>query len=195
MIGKAAMASLDTTHAPIRTERLLLRPLRTSDAEPLFALFADWEVIRRLSMPPWPYTLEDARSFIRGHGNQDRGRTAFVITLADVLIGGIDARMNPANHSQRGPGPNLGYWLGRPYWGCGYMTEAARGFLMRVFDVGFGDVVYSGAFADNATSLRVQAKLGFERDGETMLYACPRDAKFPHVNTVLTRARFEGRRR
>jgi RimJ/RimL family protein N-acetyltransferase len=188
------MASLLTKHAPIRTERLVLRPLRASDAEPLFALFADWEVIRWLSMPPWPYALEDAHSFIREHSGGDLGRTTFAITLADALIGGIDVRMNPANQSQRGAGPNLGYWLGRPYWGRGYMTEAARGFLARVFDAGLGDVVYSGAFSDNAASLRVQEKLDFVRDGETMLYARPRDAKFPHVNTALTQEGFEGRR-
>ena len=185
------MASVGIAHPPIRTARLLLRPLRTSDAEPLFALFADWEVIRWLSMPPWPYALEDAHSFIREHRDGDLGRTTFAITLADALIGGIDVRMNPANQSQRGPGPNLGYWLGRPYWGRGYMTEAARGFLAHVFEAGLGDVVYSGAFADNATSLRVQEKLGFVRDGETMLYARPRDAKFPHVNTVLSQERFK----
>src|SRR5262245_39437999 len=188
------MASLLTTHAPIRTERLLLRPLRTSDAEPLFGLFADWEVIRSLSMPPWPYALEDAHSFIREHRNQDQGRTAFAITLADALIGGVDVRMNPAGPSQRGAGPNLGYWLGRPYWGRGYMTEAARGFLVGVFEADLGDVVYSGAFADNAPSLHVQEKLGFERDGETMQYSRPRDGEFPHVNTVLSRASFENLR-
>ena len=188
------MATLLTTHAPIHTARLVLRPLRASDAEPLFALFADWEVIRWLSMPPWPYALEDAHSFIREHSGGDLGRTTFAITLADALIGGIDVRINPAGASQRGAGPNLGYWLGRPYWGGGYMTEAARGFLARVFEADLGDVVYSGAFADNAASLRVQEKLGFERDGETMLYARPRDAKFPHVNTVLSRANFESLR-
>ena len=99
------MASLDTAHAPIRTERLLLRPLRTSDAEPLFALFADWEVIRQLNLPPWPYALADAQSFISEHLDGDLGRTTFAITLEDRLVGGIDVRMNPANHSQRGAGP------------------------------------------------------------------------------------------
>jgi RimJ/RimL family protein N-acetyltransferase len=48
----------------IRTERLLLRPLRPEDAEPIFDLFANWEVVRWLSTPPWPYTLDDARTFI-----------------------------------------------------------------------------------------------------------------------------------
>jgi RimJ/RimL family protein N-acetyltransferase len=190
MIGKAAMAALKTAQ-PIRTARLVLRPLQATDAEPLFALFADWEVVRRLSMPPWPYALDDAHAFIREQRRHDPTRVTFAITLADALIGGVDVRMNPAGASQRGAGPNLGYWLGRPYWGRGYMSEAARGFLARVFEAGLGDVVYSGAFADNVTSLRVQEKLGFERDGETMLYSRPRDGEFPHVNTVLTRASFE----
>jgi RimJ/RimL family protein N-acetyltransferase len=50
----------------VRTERLLLRPLHADDAEPLFALFSDWEVIRWLSTPPWPYTPGDARAFVDG---------------------------------------------------------------------------------------------------------------------------------
>ena len=107
------------------------------------------------------------------------------------MIGAIGVRMNRANHSQSGPGPHLGYWLGRPYWGHGYMTEAARSFIAHVFGSGLSDIIYSGAFADNQASLRVQQKLGFERVGETMLDARPRGEKFPHINTVLTRARFE----
>jgi RimJ/RimL family protein N-acetyltransferase len=179
----------------IKTERLVLRPMRAGDAEPLFSLFADWEVIRWLSMPPWPYTIEDARGFILQHSNHDLTMTTFAITLEGALIGGIDVRLNPAGRSQKGPGPNLGYWLGRPYWGRGYMTEAARGFIAHVFAAGLGDTIYSGAFADNEASLRVQEKLGFLRDGETMLYAKPRGKEFQHVNTVLTRWKFEALQR
>ena len=175
----------------IETERLLLRPLRPGDAQPLFELFADWEVIRWLGMPPWPYAIDDAHEFISQQSEQDLTKTTFALMLADALIGGIDVRMNPPSHSQSGPGPNLGYWLGRRYWGCGYMTEAAKGFVAHVFKSGLGDVIYSGAFADNAASLRVQEKLGFVRDGETMLYARPRDGKFPHVNTMLRRTDFK----
>jgi RimJ/RimL family protein N-acetyltransferase len=43
----------------------------------------------------------------------------------------------------------------------------------------------------NDASLRVQEKLGFVRDGETMLYSRPRGAEFPHVNTLMTRSRFQ----
>jgi RimJ/RimL family protein N-acetyltransferase len=175
----------------IRTERLVLRGLRASDAQALFALFNDWEVARRLSSPPWPYTLADAHSFIAGRLNQELTNTTFAITLDDALIGGIDVRMNAPADVQRAPGPNLGYWLGRPYWGRGYMTEAARGFVAHVFTSDLGDIIYSGAFAENEASLRVQRKLGFVRDGETTLFSRPRNAALQHVNTKLIRAAFQ----
>jgi RimJ/RimL family protein N-acetyltransferase len=71
------------------------------------------------------------------------------------------------------------------------MSEAARGFLAHVFAANIGDAICSGAFADNMVSLRVQEKLGFARDGDVMMFAKPRGHHFPHVNTILTRARFE----
>jgi RimJ/RimL family protein N-acetyltransferase len=176
----------------IRTERLLLRPLRAGDAEPVLALFNDWEVVRRLSMPPWPYALQDALDFILPRvGQQTPEEINFAITLDGDLIGGIGMRMKDASHLQTRAGPNLGYWLGRPHWGHGYMTEAARGIIGHAFAAGAGDTIYSGAFADNAASLRVQEKLGFVRAGETTLFARPRGAEFAHVNTLLTRAAFE----
>jgi RimJ/RimL family protein N-acetyltransferase len=174
----------------IDTQRLLLRPLQRPDVEPLFKLFATWEVIRWLSMPPWPYAIEDARDFIEHQLGQSLERATFGIWRDSNLIGGIDVRLNPAGRTQRGPGLNLGYWLGRPYWGRGYMTEAARGFLGHVFAVRTDDLIYSGAFAENIASLRVQEKIGFVRDGEVLSYARPRDGEFPHVNTVLTRGRY-----
>ncbi len=175
----------------IRTERLLLRPLQRRDAESLFKLFATWDVIRWLSMPPWPYTMKDAYDFIDRQHDQGLEKVTFGITRDGVLIGGVDVRLNPVGRTQRGPGLNLGYWLGRPYWGQGFMTEAASGLLGHVFAARVDDTVYSGAFTENVASLRVLEKLGFVRDGETLSFARPRGGEFPHINTVLTRARFE----
>jgi RimJ/RimL family protein N-acetyltransferase len=180
-------AANDTT---IRTERLLLRPLRPTDAEPLLALFANWEVVRWLSTPPWPYSLDDARAFVTAQVDVERARSNYLaITLDGTLIGGVDARSNrPVGATARSP--ILGYWLGQPHWGRGYMTEAVRAFVRHLFASGAADTIYSGAFADNAASLRVQEKLGFVRDGETMLYARPRGRAFPHVNTKLAKSAF-----
>jgi RimJ/RimL family protein N-acetyltransferase len=174
----------------VRTERLLLRPLRASDTDTLFALFASWEVIRWLSTPPWPYTLHDAEAFVTAQMGADAAASRyFAITLDDALIGAIDARsIRPAGAPARSP--ILGYWLGQPYWGRGYMTEAARAFIGYLFDSTASDTIYSGAFSGNSASLRVQEKLGFERTGEEMMYCRPCGEKRLHINMELARSRF-----
>jgi RimJ/RimL family protein N-acetyltransferase len=178
-----------TAQVVIRTARLALRSVRESDEEGLFLLFANWEVIRWLSSPPWPYTREDMQSFVRHQAKPapDDPDARFVIALNDQPIGFVDARMRPASHVQRAAGPHIGYWLGQPYWGHGYMTEALAAAVRHVFVTLSHDAIYSGMFVGNAASLRVQEKVGFVRDGETVLHSRPRGAEFPHINTVLTR--------
>ncbi len=181
----------------IVTERLRLRPVGLRDDGAIFALFANWNVTRYLSMPPWPYVRDDARSYVStvGGGAGEDPERAFAIVLDGALIGAIGIRMRPQSDLQRGAGPNIGYWLGEPYWGNGYMTEAARGLIAMAFETYDCNAVYSGAFAENTASLRVQEKVGFMIDGETTLFSRPRNGTFPHVNTMLTRRRFEARAR
>ena len=176
--------------AEIRTERLLLRPLRTGDAEGIFVAFNNWEVVRRLAAPPWPYTIEDTRTFVarRITFRSEPSEALHVIQLANAPIGGIEC--TPLSRLRPGAIPVLGYWLTEPFWGRGYMTEAARAFVERLFASGVGDRIRSGAFADNAASLRVQEKLGFVRVGESSLFCTPRRAEFPHIDTLLTRDKF-----
>jgi RimJ/RimL family protein N-acetyltransferase len=180
---------MTATNGSIRTERLILRPLRPGDAGRVFALLGNWQVIRWLSSPPWPYTLDDARAFVEARIRQDRDeRIFFAVALEDALIGGVSVRANTAEASGRSP--ILGYWLGQPYWGRGYMTEAARAFIAHIFASTGVDAIHTGAFADNPASLRVQEKLGFERAGEMMLYCRPRGCELLHVNTKLVRSAF-----
>jgi RimJ/RimL family protein N-acetyltransferase len=178
-------------HETIRTERLLLRPLGPDDAEALVTLFGNWEVMRWLSTPPWPYTLEDAKAFIGAQMSlAPDSRTYFAITLDAALIGGIDAHGSRPGEAKA---PVLGYWLGQPYWGRGFMSEAAAGFVRDLFASTGYDTIYSGAFTGNAASLRVQEKLGFERTGEAMHHSGPRGGKLPHINTELARSSFLAR--
>ncbi len=176
--------------AEFRTRRLLLRPLRTGDAESIFVAFNNWEVVRRLAAPPWPYTIEDTRAFVarRITFRSEPSEALYVIQLAKAPIGGIEC--TPRSRLRPGGIPILGYWLAEPFWGRGYMTEAARAFIERLFASGIGDRIRSGAFADNAASLRVQEKLGFVRVGESSLFCTPRGAEFQHIDTLLTRDRF-----
>jgi RimJ/RimL family protein N-acetyltransferase len=174
----------------IRTRRLLLRPLRDGDAERIFPAFNNWDVVRWLAAPPWPYTLEDARTFVarRVTFRSEPIEALHVIEQADALIGAIEC--TPRSRLRPGAIPVLGYWLSRPHWGNGYMTEAAWAFIAASFAAGVGDRIQSGAFIGNPASLRVQEKLGFVRTGERPLFCNSRGAEFPHVETVLTGDRF-----
>lgn len=184
-------ARLRDPTARIETSRLVLRPVAPDDAGPIFALFANWEVVRTLSAPPWPYMQEHARQFIESVLTGPVREAAFIILQANTLVGGISARLRAASDLQRSTGPNIGYWIGEPYWGKGYMTEAARGLIRFLFETCDSDAVFSGAFAENTASLRIQAKLGFVVDGETMLFSNPRGGEFRHINTVLARSAWE----
>jgi len=175
----------------IGTRRLILRPLRDGDAAAIFASFNDWDVVRFLSMPPWPYALADAEAFVRMVTDPaGDAEIAFAITLENKLIGSISVREREASNLQAGAGPNIGYWLARKHWGQGYMTEAVRAMIAHVFALSRAEAIYSGAFADNLASLRVQAKTGFAHAGDTTLLSRPTGHELAHVNTVLTRASF-----
>ena len=91
---------------------------------------------------------------------------------------------------QRARGYAIGYWLGQPYWGHGYTSEAARGSIAHVFAAITDDTTFGGAFVDNAASLRIQEMLGFERSGEAIFFSNPNDKDMPHANTSLARADF-----
>jgi RimJ/RimL family protein N-acetyltransferase len=175
----------------IGTRRLVLRPLRDGDAAAIFALFNDWEVVRFLSAPPWPYTRKDAEDYVRATLAPDSEEIAFAITFEGKLIGSIGVREKPASNLQDGAGPNIGYWLGKHFWGAGCMTEALRALVTHVFTLTPAEAIYCGAFADNIASLRVQQKIGFIHAGRTTLLSRPTGHELAHVNTMLTRASFE----
>jgi RimJ/RimL family protein N-acetyltransferase len=150
-------------------------------------------VIRLLSSPPWPYLLTDAQGFVRSAVEHAPGfdEELLAITHDGIFIGAIGVRMRQANAQQRGPGPNIGYWLGEKFWGQGFMSETVAAFVRFLFDTVDCDTIYCGAFAENTASLRIQEKIGFLPDGTSTLFSRPRGADFPHVNTALTRERFK----
>jgi RimJ/RimL family protein N-acetyltransferase len=175
----------------IETSRLRLRPVAISDAVTLFALFNNWNVVRWLSAPAWPNSLERVTAHVRrGLEEGPAYEVYLVIEHEGVAMGGISWRDRPASGSKPA-GPNIGYWLGEPYWGKGYMSEAVAGLVAELFASLPTDVITSGMFVGNGASLRVQQKLGFTVTGETMLFCTPQQAELPHLSTVLTRARYQ----
>ncbi len=173
---------LETLSCPIATARLVLEPLRSDFAQELSEHINDWEVMRWLASPPWPYSLADMHEWIaRSSMQRAMGRDAdFAITLDGLPIGVIG--MIGLN-----VGPVLGYWLARPFWGRGLMSEAAAALIAHVFAMG-NRFISSGVLEGNAASLRVQQKLGFRIVNERYIHARPHGRPMPHIDTVLGRA-------
>jgi [ribosomal protein S5]-alanine N-acetyltransferase len=141
----------------IRTERLLLRQPRLSDAPALIALVDDWDVARMTGTIPHPYTAADAEAFLTGNSDA----LVFAITRDDQFLGCCGAT------PRRGI-IEIGYWLGRPFWGKGYATEAAAALIDHVQRTQPGETLEISHFVDNPASARVIAKLKCQPVGERL---------------------------
>jgi RimJ/RimL family protein N-acetyltransferase len=168
----------------IHTARLVLRPLAAADTDALLPLFTDWDVIRWLSAPPWPYARSDMDMFfgmLIGRGDEAHEKFR-VITLDGAAIGAVSIDGTKRRL--------LGYWLGKPFWGRGIMTEAALGLVRDYFATAARRPLTSGAFDGNAASLKVQENLGFVVQGRKPQFCHPQAQDLPLIETELTRVRF-----
>jgi ribosomal-protein-alanine N-acetyltransferase len=110
---------------------------------------------------PYPYTAEDARSFIT-FALAKNPTTFLAIATPQEAIGGIGISLN---HDVHRLAAEMGYWLGEPFWGRGIMTEAVARFCEYAF-AGFGLVrIYAEPYADNTGSCRVLENAGFPLEG------------------------------
>jgi RimJ/RimL family protein N-acetyltransferase len=131
----------------ITTERLRLRRLCAADAPTLARLIADVDITRWLTSVPWPYTIGDAEDFLQRVEARQSDHFAIEADGAFVGVVSVDEQ--------------LGYWLTKPVWGRGYMTEAARAMVNRHFRNGAEDLI-SGYVIGNGPSANVLTKLGFK---------------------------------
>ena len=140
----------------LATERLMLRAPRLSDAKAVATLVNDRRIAENTTRIPYPYSLADAEDFIAKAAHAE-AETAFAITLARGRLIGMCGLDRP-----RGGEPEIGYWLGVPFWGEGYATEAVRALLDYAFEDLALDRVTAGARVSNPASRRVLEKCGFQ---------------------------------
>jgi len=141
----------------LETERLTLRAPRCGDVKAIASLANDRRIAANTARIPHPYGVADAEQFIASVNKRD-GETCFVIMLGDRLIGacGLDPHDD---------GPELGYWLGAPYWGRGFATEAARALIDHAFGELEHATLQAGARVSNPASRRVLEKCAFQWTG------------------------------
>ena len=143
----------------IETRRLVLRPLTLDDAAPIQRLFPRWEIVRFLSdVVPWPYPEDGALTYIRDVAlpAMERGEewhwTLRPRHAADDPVGVISLMAHRDN--------NRGFWIGSPWQGRGYMTEAADAVTDFWFAELGRDVLRVPKAAANEASRRISERSG-----------------------------------
>lgn len=142
----------------LETKRLALRAARLEDAKVVAALANDRRIAENTARIPYPYKLADAEQFIAGANK--KGEAAYLITLRDGTIIGACGLMFHYDDT-----PEIGYWLGVPYWNKGYATEALHALIDYAFTDLTHDAVQAGARVTNPASRRVLEKCGFQWTG------------------------------
>jgi RimJ/RimL family protein N-acetyltransferase len=159
LLEEVSPPTLRESSTPVlETERLILRAPRLEDAKAMAQLANDRRIAENATRIPHPYKLADAEAFI-AQVNKGDGELALLITLDDEPIGACGLSQ------LEGPAPDLGFWLGAPYWGNNYATEAARAVIDHAFsELGY-EALQAGARVTNPASRRVLEKCGFQWTG------------------------------
>ena len=147
----------------IHTDRLILRKaISKQDKISLVSQIRDWEVVKWLANVPYPYTYNDCEDYFL---ISDSNQFALNIFLDNKLIGGVSLTLDGDNYY------DLGYWLGKDYWGKGYATESSKKLLEYALEKLNSPKIKSGYFVDNLSSGNVLKKLGFKEVGIEKRYS------------------------
>ena len=153
------------TAIKFETERIKLRRLKLSDAQDIYENLQDKEIIKWTLNIPWPYEKQDAIKFIRETHYRIKEKTGYALGIVlketNRVIGVIDIfKIDWKNKNAE-----LGYWLGKKYWGRGLTTEAVKLMLKFAFEKLKLHRVYASLFEENVASRRVLEKSGFKLEG------------------------------
>jgi ribosomal-protein-alanine N-acetyltransferase len=149
-----------STRPTLETARLRLRPYTGADIPDLLRLIGTREVAATTLRIAHPYTEQDARDFLQLSKDPDKLWLAITLRSDGRQIGGIGLRMD-----QQHQHAELGYWLGVPFWGHGYATEAAREILRYGFETLALHRIFASHFKHNPASGRILTKIGMKYEG------------------------------
>ena len=174
---------------PIRTERLVLRPPEPGDALRIHRLIGEWEVARMTANVLHPYEDGMAEDWINKSVRELEAGEAYHLAVArrgsPDVIGAVGLTLGEPD------APTIGYWIGRPYWGRGFATEAASALVAFGFDSLCAARIDATVLPANPASARVLGKLGFVGTGRAMQDAPARGARQQVDTYALSRADHE----
>jgi RimJ/RimL family protein N-acetyltransferase len=158
-----------TSQPNLISDRLLMRPFTLKDAPDVQRLAGDRAIAYTTQNVPHPYEDGMAETWIGSHRERfEKGQfVTFAVALRDdTLIGAISLHLNQDNERAE-----LGYWIGKPYWGQGYCTEAARAVLQYGFEMLGLNRIHARHLARNPASGRVMQKIGMRHEGSLRKHA------------------------
>ena len=154
----------------LETTRLRLRSLAVSDAERVAELAGEWDIASMTAAIPHPYDAKMAADWIAGLACSTH--VPIAIEQDGRLIGCTGHTPSPA-------GAEVGYWIGRPYWGQGHATEALGALSAHLRnDAGLAPL-HACVFQDNPASARVLTNSGFQYLGDAETFSIARNAPVP----------------
>jgi RimJ/RimL family protein N-acetyltransferase len=164
----------------LETRRLWLRWPRHADGQAVVHLAGNKAVAEMTALIPHPYPADGATTFIFESRKANALGHALRLAITpnkkpNQLVGMVGIEAPSASELQ----PSLGYWLGQPYWGRGYMTEAVRALADAWFAYMTGRELVASARTDNPASRRVLEKCGFAHAGSSLKAYPARGAALP----------------
>lgn len=160
-----------------------LRPYALEDADQLAVLLNDPDVTAMTASIPYPYARSDAEAFLSNARNDEGRIVGRAILLDDVLVGGVGLGPRPNGREE------LGYWVGKAYWGQGIATRAVAQFLDVLRTNGVAGPIHAQTMRSNQASQKVLLSNGFTFVGEgeciTPARDTPKQASNDYVLEVL----------
>ena len=149
-----------------------LRPYRLDDADRLAQLLNDPDVTAMTAKIPYPYARSDAEAFLSLVRGEEGRRVSRAIALDDdALVGGIGLAVRAGGEEE------LGYWVGRRWWGQGIATRAVAAFLALLDDLGIDGPIEAQTLQANVASQRVLLANGFVATGPGTCITPARETK------------------
>jgi len=146
----------------LSTPRLILRPWRMEDAETLYSLASDPEIGTTAGWKPHS-SVEESRNIISTVFTEP-DVFAIVLRTSNTPIGCVGLNHDPRVLRKGKNDAEIGYWVGRRYWGQGFATEAVREIIRYAFEDLAITKIWCQSSEDNMRSANVQDKCGFKFD-------------------------------
>lgn len=148
----------------LTTKRLLLRPLVDDDAETLFNIFSDQEVMKYFNTPPWA-SLDEAYDVIRSSRNKMERQESITLGLVLKHTNELIGQCMLFSYEPESLRAELGFGIARQHWGNGYIPEAGEALLQYGFATLGLRRVEAEIDPENIASAKTLERLGFTREG------------------------------